>query len=178
MPLAFEFFWALSIVTAARGKMRHALPERRNCKMTFLKHVFLCVVLGAAPTSAQQAEPQVPTGKFTTAVEVKPILSATKGNWVGVREWEGQDLVYVTHIWAWRCGLVRLEVSLNSAAFEDWPLPPCHLDQAAPNAILDGDGLPFRAFGLNSVIEVAVRVTYDDLTMDEARFPRSAIRIP
>jgi hypothetical protein len=127
---------------------------------------------------AQQAEPQVPTGKFTTAVEVKPILTATKGAWLAVREWEGQDLIYVTHLWAWRCGLVQIEVSVNGGAFEVWPLPPCHTDQAAPNAILPEDGLPYRAFGLNSVIEVAARITYDDLTQDQAGFPRGAILTP
>lgn len=146
--------------------------------MTFLSRVFALWTLLLAPVLAQEAESQVPTGKFTTAVEVKPILSATKGNWVAVREWEGQDLIYVTHLWAWRCGLVRLELSINSGAYQDWPLPPCHSEIASPNSILDTDGLPYQAFGLNSVIEVAVRVTYDDLTLDEARFPRGAILMP
>ena len=143
--------------------------------MRYLNHMAGILCLAAVAASGQQAEPQVPTGKFTTATEVKPILSATRGNWVGVRKWEGQDLIYVTHIWAWRCGLVALEVSINSGPFEDWPLPACHMDIASPNSILEEDGLPYRAFGLNSIIEVAVRVTYDDLSVEEARFPRGAI---
>ncbi|MEO9822832.1 MAG: hypothetical protein ABJQ34_15600 [Paracoccaceae bacterium] len=125
-----------------------------------------------------QAEPQEPTGQFTTALEVKPILSATRSNWVAVREWELQDYVYVTHIWAWRCGLVQLEVSVNSGPFEIWPLPECHLDTSTPNAILEQDGLPYRTYAPNAVIEIAVRVTYDDLTTETARFPRSAILLP
>lgn len=143
--------------------------------MRYLQHMswVFCLVAGAA--LGQSAEPQVPTGKFTTALEVKPILTATRSNWVGVRRYEGQDLLYVTHIWAWRCGLVRLELSINSGPFEAWPLPDCHLDIAAPNSILDGDGLPFRSFDLESIIEVGVRVTYDDLSVEEARFPRGAI---
>ena len=147
--------------------------------LALLTGVGLGLGLGAVSgVQAQQAEPQVPTGKFTTAVEVKPIMGATKGSWVAVREWQGQDLIYVTHIWAWRCGLVRLEISVNSGPFEEWALPPCHLDIAAPNSVLESDGQPYRAFALNSVIEVAVRVTYDDLTTDAAGFPRSAITTP
>ena len=125
-----------------------------------------------------EAEPQVPLGHFTTALEVKPILSATRSSWVAVRDWESQDYVYVTHIWAWRCGLVQLEVSVNSGPFEIWPLPECHMDTSTPNAILEKDGLPYRTYAPNAVIEIAVRVTYDDLTTETARFPRSAIQLP
>ncbi len=152
--------------------------------LRFRSAIFALVVLmgqavhGQALKDVLEPEPQVPTGKFTTAVEVKPILSATKSNWVAVREWESQDLIYVTHVWAWRCGLVQLEISVNSGPFEIWPLPACHDGTATPNAILEEDGLPYKTFAPNSVIEVAVRVTYDDLTTDQAGFPRSAILLP
>lgn len=147
---------------------------------SFLAGLVLSVSLSPAGSLAQglQAEPQVATGKFTSALEVKPILNATRGNWIGVREWEGQDLIYVTHLWAWRCGLLQMEVSVNGAGYEIWPMPPCHMDIATPNAIRENDGLPYRAYRLKSVIEVSVRVTYDDLTMQEAGFPRGAILLP
>ena len=125
-----------------------------------------------------QAEPQEPTGKFTTAVEVKPILEATQGSWVAVREWEGQDLVYVTHLWAWRCGLVQIEVSINAGPFQVWPMPACHADTAAPNAILEEDGLPYATFPLHSVIELSVRITYDDLSTGMVAFPRADVMTP
>ena len=124
------------------------------------------------------AEPQTPTGKFTTAQEVKPILSATKGTWVAVREYEGQDLLYVTHLWAWRCGLAAVAVSINEGPLTDWPLPACHMEYATPNAVLEEDGLPYLSRPLGSVARIKVQIVYDDLTMDIAEFDRGAVLIP
>lgn len=131
-----------------------------------------------APESGLVAEPQVPTGKFTTAVEIKPILGATRSNWIGVREFDGQDLLYVTHLWSWRCGLIELRIGINGAPPEVWPLPTCHEDQPAPNAILEQDGLPYGVFTLGSVQTIDVELTYDDLTTERARFERHAVKIP
>lgn len=138
-------------------------------------------VTAAAPAEdapARAAEQQVPTGKFTTAVEVKPILSMTKGNWVALRDWDGQDLLYVTHIWSWRCGLVAMRVAVNDESYEDWPLPTCHEDTASPNAILESDGLPYRAFPAGSVQSILVELTFDDLSVERAEFDRKAVMMP
>lgn len=124
------------------------------------------------------AEPQVPTGKFTTAAEVKPILNATKGNWIAVREYDGKDLLYITHLWAWRCGLHAVAVSVNGGPMKDWPLPACHLKYATPNAVLEEDGLPYFSMALGSIETVAVQVVYDDLSMDVAEFVRGNVLIP
>lgn len=126
----------------------------------------------APPAAVLQAEPQVPEGRFTTAAEVRPILNATRANWVSVREFNGQDLVYVTHLWAWRCGLVQLKFAVNGAAPEVWPLPDCHLDQPQPNAVLNSDGLPYRSFPPSSVETVTVEITYDDLSTGSVTLSR------
>ncbi|BBU55547.1 hypothetical protein KU6B_18120 [Mameliella alba] len=123
------------------------------------------------------AEQQVPSGKFTTAVEVKPILNATRSNWIAVREFNGQDLVYVTHLWSWRCGLVAIHIGINGAQPEPWPLPACNEDSPAPNA-MPADELPYRAFALNSVEEMTVELIYDDLSIDRATFNRTGALIP
>lgn len=146
--------------------------------------IFLAPEKPAAPVflapvaPALVAEPQVATGKFTTALEIKPIMNATRGNWIAVREYDGQDLVYVTHLWAWRCGMVEMRVGLNGAVPEIWPLPECHTQYATPNAVLDEDGLPYKAFGLGTVATIEVQVTYDDLTTDTAKFDRQGVLIP
>lgn len=123
-------------------------------------------------------EPQVPTGTFTTATEVRPILQATKGNWVAVREFNGQDLLYVTHLWAWRCGLAALAISVNDEPMQNWPLPPCHADSATPNAILDSDGLPYLTLRLGSVEKIEVQIVYDDMTMERASWARAEVKMP
>lgn len=103
---------------------------------------------------------------FTTAAEVKPILGMTKSNWISVREFDGQDLLYVTHLWAWRCGLQGIRIGINGAPPENWPLPECHMDQASPNAILETDGNPYRSYPLKSIERVTIDVFYDDQTVE------------
>ena len=124
------------------------------------------------------AEPQTPSGKFTTAAEVKPILQATKGNWVAVRDYDGKDWLYVTHIWSWRCGLKAMAISVNDETMQNWPLPPCHEQYTTPNAVLEGDGLPVLTFRQGSVRTITIQVVYDDLSMDVATFERGNVLIP
>ncbi|MCA0870284.1 hypothetical protein LCL97_05585 [Seohaeicola saemankumensis] len=133
--------------------------------------------LAPAP-SGLQAEPQVPTGQFTTATEVRPILNATRGNWIAVRDFNGKDLLYVTHLWSWRCGLLEMRIGVNGAEPQVWPMPPCHQDEAAPNAVKPEDGLPYGEFPQGSIAMIEVRITYDDLGTDSARFNRQGVQIP
>lgn len=125
-----------------------------------------------------QAEPQTPSGKFTTAAEVKPILEATKGNWVAVRDYDGKDWLYVTHLWSWRCGLKAMAISVNGETMQNWPMPPCHEQFTTPNAVLEDDGLPVLTFRQGSVQTITIQVVYDDLSMDVASFERGNVLIP
>lgn len=124
------------------------------------------------------AEPQTPTGRFTTATEVRPILTATRGSWILVREFNGKDLLYVTHLWAWRCGLVEIRIGINGNPPAVWPMPDCHLDQPSPGAITEDDGLPYGEFALGSIAMIEVELTYDDLTTDSAKFNRNGMLLP
>lgn len=124
------------------------------------------------------AEAQTASGKFLTATEVKPILSMTKANWIGVREYGGNDLLYLTHLWSWRCGLAAMGVSINEGPIEDLPLPDCHTEYATPNAILEQDGLPYLTYPARSISTVTVHIVYDDLTRDSATYMRADVLIP
>lgn len=131
-----------------------------------------------ATNKALVAEDQVASGKFTTALEVKPILNATRANWIAVRAYDGQDLIYVTHLWSWRCGLVQMRIGLNGATPEIWELPDCHMDQPVPNMMAQEDGLPYRVFPLGTINQVEVELTYDDLTKESAKFDGKGVLIP
>lgn len=130
------------------------------------------------PQVVYEAEDQTPSGKFTTAAEVKPILGMTKANWVAVREYQGQDLLYVTHLMAWRCGLHEMRYSVNGGPMQVWPMPPCLVDTAQPNAIRTEDGLPYVAFGLGEVESVRVELLYDDLSEDAHEVVRKDVLMP
>lgn len=125
----------------------------------------------ALPASAQN---------FTTAAEVKPILSATKGQWIAVREWEGQDLIYFTNLLAWRCGVESVAWGVNGGpADRALAMEPCYEGEAAPNALkIDQGVLPYVAEALGSVQGVTVTVTFDDGTTETADYERAAVLMP
>lgn len=115
---------------------------------------------------------------FTTAAEVRPILGATQGNWIAVREYEGRDLLYFTHLLAWRCGLDSIYFSVNEEDEQRFEAEPCYEDEATPNALKVDDILPYLPFDLQSIDTVDVRIVYDDGEEAIARFERAQIQIP
>ncbi|SHH69746.1 hypothetical protein [Cognatishimia maritima] len=125
----------------------------------------------------RQAEDQTPTGKFLTAVEVKPILGATQANWIAVREWEGQDLLYFTHLLSWRCGIYEIRYSINEEAPQLWPFPECDPDTYTVGVIPEGTAI-YAEMPLRSVDTVTIELLYDDLTTESARFARESVLIP
>ncbi|WP_246566784.1 hypothetical protein [Gemmobacter fulva] len=134
-----------------------------------LRAVLAMGFLAAAPAAHAQA--------FTTAAEVKPILAATKANWIAVREWDGQDLIYFTHLESWRCGLTSVVYVVNGGVVQPWPMDPCFEGTAQPNAI-GADRKPYTALPLGSVQQVDVMVVFDDGTADSATYARAAVLMP
>ena len=130
--------------------------------------------------ASREPEPQIPTGKFTTATEVRPILGMTKSNWVGVREYEGQDLIYFSHLMAWRCGLWDIRYGINGAPADNVvPMEPCNEEFAQPSVMVDVENyLPYVTYPLGSVQSIYVEIVFDDGGADFAQFSRDDVRIP
>ncbi|PLS22013.1 hypothetical protein [Neptunicoccus cionae] len=137
--------------------------------------VLLCLSPVLAVTLPHPALAQT---KFVTAAQIKPILTATKGNWIALREYGEQDLLYFTHLLSWRCGLTQISYSLNDEeTFNVWPLGICDEDLPNPNVLAEDQKI-YTGFPLGSVQSVTVRITYDDETTDENRYERKSVMIP
>lgn len=115
---------------------------------------------------------------YVSGAELRTILNATQANWVAVREYDGQDLLYFTNLLAWRCGLEAIYFSVNGADETQFAAEPCYEDEATPNAQKATDRLPFLRFDLQSVDTVKIRIVYDDGAETLATFDRAQIQIP
>ncbi|MES2435125.1 MAG: hypothetical protein V4586_15035 [Pseudomonadota bacterium] len=134
-----------------------------------------CLIVAAIATipTATLAE------NFTTAAEIKPILDATRANWIAVREYDGKDLLYFTHLLSWRCGLSEIRYGLNGAAPDKvWPMEPCYDTEPQPNALKMEGAEIFLTEPLSSIQTISISVTYDDGTEASADFNRAAVMTP
>lgn len=145
-----------------------------------IKTSIALALVAASVATAQDfsAEDQTPSGKFLTAGEIKMITTATKPGWIGVRNWDGQDLIYFTNLLSWRCGMHQIEYAVNGLAFQVLDMEPCYAEEPAPNALKMETLLPYVALAEDSVINVTVRIVYDDMSTDEATYERAAVQMP
>lgn len=115
---------------------------------------------------------------FTTAAEVKPILQATKANWIAVRLYEGRDLLYFTNLLAWRCGVAKIEYAVNGGDMIEFKAEPCYLDEAQPNALkVDALDAILVSYPPQTIENIDLRVTFGDETIEDASYARDAIQI-
>jgi hypothetical protein len=137
-----------------------------------------------APETAlagREPEPQVPTGQFTTAVEIKQIMTMTKPQWIAIQDNGAQDLLYFTQLLSWRCGMWEIRYGLNGAPAETLlDMEPCHEPSASPNAMTDpGGAYPiYLAEPSGSIQSVSIAIVYDDGTTDSAEFERTSVLLP
>ncbi len=149
--------------------------------MTYMRAAALALATGSAGMALAEGdfarEDQSPTGKFLTATEVRPILEATRANWIAVREYNGQDLLYFTHLLSWRCGLHEVRFAVNGGESMAFDLPPCDPEAASPAAI-PPDAVIYLGYPLGSIETIRVDLLYDDLTTATAEFSRKAVQSP
>lgn len=111
--------------------------------------ILACVSgVAAGPAAAQGLAGQEPK-----------ILGLTKGSWAYFRDYNGRQLIYFTHLEAYRCGISQMRYSLNSAALDrEWKLQPC--DPKAPHNITTDK--PYIALPLGTASSIAVQLTFND----------------
>ncbi len=136
-----------------------------------IKAIFGAAVLAMGLGNGAQAQ-------FLTAAEVKPILEMTQGNWLGVRVYDGNDLLYFTHLVTFRCGLEEVFYGINGEMpSEALPMEPCHEGTAAPGAMDPVKYPPYMTFPVGSIHSVTLMMMYDDGDIQEVTFERAQIQI-
>ncbi len=94
----------------------------------------------------------------------KQILELTENNWVAFRDYNGRQLIYFTHLEAWKCGIAQVSYSLNSDALDQiYELQPC--DRKNPNAVTTDK--PYISLPLGTAQSISVQITYADGTTSE-----------
>ena len=107
---------------------------------------FVAILAVSAPALAQ-------TG------QERQILEMTKDAWIAFRDFGGEQLIYFTHLEAWKCGIAEVRYSVNSEALDQvWELQAC--DPENPSAITTER--PYIALPLGTAQSVSVQLTYQD----------------
>lgn len=116
---------------------------------------------------------------YTTAAEVKPILTITQPQWIAVREFDGKDLLYFTNLLAWRCGVTSIAYGLNGAPADTMlDTEPCYEGEPQPNSFkADQPIQPYVVLPLQSVETVLLRVTYDDGSTQDVSYARKDVQM-
>lgn len=97
-------------------------------------------------------------GQSSLAGQEKRILAMTEDSWIHFRDYNGRQLVYFTHLEAYKCGIAAVHYSLNSEALDrNWKLQSCD-----PNAPHEVRNLPYLSLPLGSANMIAVQLTFND----------------
>ena len=133
--------------------------------MNTIKSILIAVAMVVAPLPA--------TAQFNSASEVKPILQMIIPNWIGLREYDGQDLLYFTLPEVYRCGLEQIRYRINEEEPRIWVTEPCEGDETFSE--IGEDRLPYVELPFQSVDEVIVELIFDDGTTQTETYSRGSI---
>jgi hypothetical protein len=127
-----------------------------------MRFFFVILVVFSLPFAAK--------AQFNSSAEVKPILKMIKPQWVSLREFNGQDLLYFTILEVYRCGIEQIRYVINQGKPQVWETPPCPGDETFSD--IPADRLPYTGFALGSVQRLRIELTYDDGSIEWAEYNR------
>lgn len=135
-------------------------------------------VLFALALALPQALPQPALAQnFTTSEGVKPILELIRPQWIAIRPYNGQDLLYMTTLLTYRCGIEEIRYSTNGGEMRVWQGEPCYLGEASPMALKMEGHLPYAEAPLESLQSVTIELVFDDGTSFEHSYEREDVLI-
>lgn len=115
--------------------------------------------LPAAIVAVFMAALYIPTQAQGVAGMEPKILDLTRASWAYFRNFNGQQLIYFTHLESYRCGIDRVSYSLDSDALDrEWRLQPC--DPARPNEITADK--PYIALPPGTAGSITLQLTFRD----------------
>ena len=92
---------------------------------------------------------------------MKPILQATRANWIAFRNYDGKQWVYFTHLVTYHCGLKAIQYGVNGAAPAiAFPVPACKAER--PLGVDPAKDRIYFTAPLNAVRALTVVVTFAD----------------
>ena len=116
---------------------------------------------------------------FTKADDIEPILGMTKMNWVAVREWDGKDLLYFTHLITYRCGIEQVRYYINVGKPRIREMEECYWDLPQPFIIQDPNGyVIYDEFEMQSIQTITVEITLKNGTVLRETFERKQVWTP
>jgi len=125
--------------------------------MRFLSLAACAVSLGVLTTAASTRV----NAQGMPPEQIKQILDVTKANWVAFRDWQGQQLIYFTHLESWKCGIDYVFYGLNGGPLDQmWELDECDPDK--PNAVLKEK--PYIELPAGSTQSISVQLVYPNGT--------------
>lgn len=123
-----------------------------------MKYIILAALMLATVVSTSL------TSHSFAAGQEKQILQATKDNWVSFRDYNGRQLIYFTHLEAWKCGITEVRFSINSDALDQiYELQAC--GETPDNAVTVHN--PYIVLHLNTAQSISVQITYEDGSKSE-----------
>ena len=96
--------------------------------------------------------------------DMKKILNLTQNSWVSFRDFNGKQLIYFTHLEAYRCGIKEVRYSLNNDDLDKiWELDSCESEGISS---IKKD-LVYLRLPLGTAKSIAVQLVFSDGTKSE-----------